>query len=93
MSILRNSFGLLFLLGTGITAASAGESSAVTTAEFEIPASGANGAILSQGGRFGGWSLYVKDGKPAYSYNFLGLARYTVSPRPSRSTSPMTATE
>jgi len=78
MSILRNSFGLLFLLGTGITAASAGESSAVTTAEFEIPASGANGAILSQGGRFGGWSLYVKDGKPAYSYNFLGLARYTV---------------
>jgi arylsulfatase len=49
------------------------------TAELEIPAEGANGAILSQGGRFGGWSLYMKDGKPAYTYNFLGLARYTVS--------------
>ena len=49
------------------------------TAELEIPAGGANGAILSQGGRFGGWSLYMKDGKPAYTYNFLGLERYTVA--------------
>jgi arylsulfatase len=45
----------------------------------EVPAEGANGAILSQGGRFGGWSLYMKDGKPAYVYNFLGLARYTIA--------------
>jgi arylsulfatase len=49
------------------------------TAELDIPAGGASGAILSQGGRFGGWSLYLKDGKPAYTYNFLGLARYTVA--------------
>ena len=49
------------------------------TAEIEVPAEGANGAILSQGGRFGGWSLYMKDGKPAYVYNFLGLSRYTVT--------------
>ena len=48
------------------------------TAELDIPTGGANGAILSQGGRFGGWSLYMKDGKPAYVYNFLGLSRYTV---------------
>jgi len=48
------------------------------TADLQIPANGANGAILSQGGRFGGWSLYMKDGKPAYTYNFLGLARYTI---------------
>ena len=49
------------------------------TAELDIPTGGANGAILSQGGRFGGWSLYMKDGKPAYTYNFLGLERYTVA--------------
>ena len=49
------------------------------TAELEIPADGAHGAILSQGGRFGGWSLFMKDGKPAYTYNFLGLERYTVT--------------
>jgi arylsulfatase A-like enzyme len=49
------------------------------TAELEIPAGGAHGAILSQGGRFGGWSLYMKEGRPAYTYNFLGLSRYTVA--------------
>jgi arylsulfatase len=49
------------------------------TAEVEVPAGGAHGAILVQGGRFGGWSLYVKDGKPAYDYNFLGLERTTIA--------------
>ncbi len=49
------------------------------TAELDIPAGGANGVILSQGGHFGGWTLYMKDGKPAYTYNFLGLSKYTVT--------------
>ena len=29
--------------------------------------------IIAQAGRFGGWSLYLKDGKPTYAYNYLGL--------------------
>ena len=49
------------------------------TAEVEVPASGANGTIIAQGGRFGGWSLYVKDGIPAYDYNFLGMMRYSIA--------------
>jgi len=49
------------------------------TAEVEIPKGGANGVILAQGGRFGGWSLYMKDGKPVYTYNYLGLERFTVA--------------
>jgi arylsulfatase len=49
------------------------------TAELEIPKGGANGVVLAQGGRFGGWALYFKDGKPAYTYNFLGLERFTVA--------------
>ena len=49
------------------------------TADVDIPAGGANGVILCQGGRFGGWSLYVKDGKPAYTYNFVGLEQFTVN--------------
>ena len=49
------------------------------TADIEVPASGANGTIIAQGGRFGGWSLYVKDGVPAYAYNFLGLQRTTIA--------------
>ncbi len=48
------------------------------TAEVTVPEDGGNGAILVQGGRFGGWGLYVKDGVPAYDYNFLGLERFTV---------------
>jgi arylsulfatase len=49
------------------------------TAEVDVPASSANGAILVQGGRFGGWALYVKDGVPAYDYNFLGLQHTTIA--------------
>jgi arylsulfatase A-like enzyme len=42
------------------------------TAEVEVGSDG-NGTIVCQGGRFGGLSFYIKDGKPAFSYNFLGL--------------------
>ena len=49
------------------------------TAEVNIPKGGANGVILAQAGRFGGWSLYLKDGKPTYTYNFLGLKRFTIA--------------
>jgi len=48
------------------------------TADLVIPPNGANGVILCQGGRFGGWSLYMKDGKPAYTYNWLGLEQFTI---------------
>jgi hypothetical protein len=34
---------------------------------------------LVQAGRFGGWSLYVKEGKPIYAYNYLGLKTYKVA--------------
>jgi arylsulfatase len=53
------------------------------TAEVEVPAGGAKGTILAQGGRFGGWALYVKDGRPAYDYNWLGMQRSSVAaPQP-----------
>ena len=48
-------------------------------AQVEIPQGGANGVILAQGGRFGGWSLYMKAGKPVYTYNFIGLERFNVA--------------
>jgi arylsulfatase A-like enzyme len=43
------------------------------TAEIAVAESPANGVIISQGGAFGGFSLYVADGKPAYCYNLFGL--------------------
>jgi len=42
------------------------------TADVEVKANG-NGVIVCQGGRFGGLSLYMKNGKPAFTYNYLGL--------------------
>jgi arylsulfatase len=49
------------------------------TAELEIPSSGADGVIIAQAGRFGGWSMYMKDGRVHHVYNFGGLERTTVS--------------
>jgi arylsulfatase len=49
------------------------------TADVEIPQGGAKGVILAQGGRFGGWSFYLEDGKPTYCYNFLGLKEFRVA--------------
>lgn len=49
------------------------------TAEIEIPQNGADGVILSQGGRFAGWSLYMADNKVSYVHNWVGLERYTIT--------------
>jgi arylsulfatase len=49
------------------------------TADINISKDNTQGVILTQGGRFGGWSLYMKEGKPEFMYNFLGLDRYVVS--------------
>lgn len=50
------------------------------TADVEIAqGTTANGIIIAQGGRFGGWALYAKNGTVAYDYNFLGMQRYTVA--------------
>jgi len=48
------------------------------TAEVVVPESGAEGVIIAQGGLTGGWSLYTKEGKPKYCYNFYGVNRYTI---------------
>jgi arylsulfatase len=53
--------------------------SSTIIADVEVPKGGANGTILAQGGRFGGWSLYMKKGVPAYDYNFLGLQRSSIT--------------
>jgi arylsulfatase len=52
--------------------------SVTITADIEVPEGGASGALLVQGSRYGGWSLHLRDGKPGYEYNWLGLQRYVV---------------
>jgi len=48
-------------------------------ADIETGDEPVNGVIVAQGGRFGGWSLYVKDGTPVFMYNYLGMERYTAT--------------
>jgi arylsulfatase len=45
------------------------------TADVDVAAAPANGVILAQAGRFGGWSLFTHAGKPMYEYNWFGLER------------------
>jgi arylsulfatase len=48
-------------------------------ADIETGSDPVNGVIVAQGGRFGGWSLYVKDGTLTYAYNYLGITSHTAS--------------
>jgi hypothetical protein len=48
-------------------------------AEVEIPAGGAEGVLVTQGGRFNGWGLYVLAGKPVFYYNTVGVYRSTIA--------------
>jgi arylsulfatase len=48
------------------------------TSEVEVPADGAAGVIIAQGGRFGGWSLYAKDGRAKFHYNVLGIKSFSI---------------
>jgi arylsulfatase len=48
------------------------------TAELEVPSKGAEGVIIHQGGAFGGMSLYAKNGKAKFAYNFFGLQTFTI---------------
>jgi arylsulfatase A-like enzyme len=48
------------------------------TAQLSVPQGGAEGVIIAQGGAFGGFSLYVHDGKPAYCYNLFGVQLFKV---------------
>ena len=46
------------------------------TADVTIPRDGAEGMIVTLGGRFGGYGLYLLKGKPVFDYNFLDLRHY-----------------
>jgi arylsulfatase A-like enzyme len=48
------------------------------TAAVDVPAGGADGVIIAQGGAFGGWSLYATGGKLKFAYNFAALETYRI---------------
>ncbi len=49
------------------------------TAQTQIPDGGADGVLIAQAGRFGGWSFYLKESRPTFTYNWLGQEKYTIA--------------
>src|SRR4029077_17583110 len=49
------------------------------TATIEVPQGGADGVLVAEGGAAGGYTLYIKDAKPVYEYNFFAHERYKVT--------------
>jgi arylsulfatase A-like enzyme len=70
-------FGGMRRLSENSMIATKNKSHAVT-AQLTAPEGGAEGVIISQGGSFGGWSLYAKEGRPVYCYNLAGLSQIKV---------------
>src|SRR5262245_18743880 len=46
------------------------------SADVEIPQGGAEGMLVTLGGRFGGYGLYLLKSKPVFTYNFVDLERF-----------------
>jgi arylsulfatase len=52
-------------------------------ADVELASDGASGVLVAQGGDAGGYTLYFKDGRPRYVYNYMGRDQFEVeSPNP-----------
>jgi arylsulfatase A-like enzyme len=64
-------------MGVDIFIATPGKSYTMT-ADVDVQA-GANGVIVAQGGRFGGFSFFLDAGKPTFVYNYLGLEKFNVA--------------
>lgn len=48
------------------------------TAEVDVPTGSGQGVVIAQGGRFGGWSVYLRGGCLTFCYNVLGIHLFTV---------------
>jgi hypothetical protein len=48
-------------------------------APIEIPANGAEGVLIAQGGQFCGWALFVHEGRLVYEHNYLAIERYRIT--------------
>jgi arylsulfatase len=69
---------------TGLPAAAAPNllgTSFTITADIDVPQSGAEGIIVTEGGRFGGYGFYLLKGKPTFTWNLLDLKRVSGQPR------------
>ena len=61
------------------SAANTKNTSHTITATIEVPQAGADGVLVAEGGAAGGYTLYIKDRKPVYEYNFMAHERYKIT--------------
>ena len=61
------------------SAADTKNASHTITATIEVPKDGADGVLVAEGGAAGGYTLYIKDGRPVYEYNYFAHERYKVT--------------
>ena len=46
------------------------------SADIDVPEGGGNGMLVTLGGRFGGYGLYLLKGMPVFTYNLMGVQRF-----------------
>src|SRR5256885_7391655 len=61
------------------SAANTKNTSHTIAATIEVPQGGTDGVLVAEGGAAGGYTLYIRDGKPVYEYNFMAHERYKVA--------------
>ena len=49
------------------------------TAEVDVPEKGADGVVIAQGGRFGGWSVFFIGSRVNFVYNVLGIHSFATA--------------
>jgi arylsulfatase len=49
------------------------------TVDVEVPKDGADGVLVAAGGNVGGYTLFVKEGKPMYEYNYFTVERFKIA--------------
>src|SRR4029079_2721528 len=75
----------LFTFYPGMTRIPAGSAPDIKNKSFKIAAEvnisdgGADGVLVTQGGRFNGWGLYLLEGKPVFHYNLIGKYRSSIA--------------
>jgi arylsulfatase len=61
------------------SAANTKNTSHTIIATIDVPQGGADGVLVAEGGAAGGYTLYIKDGKPVFEYNYMAHERYKVA--------------
>lgn len=61
------------------SAANTRNTSYTITATIEVPQGGADGVLVAEGGEAGGYTLYVKDGRPVFDYNYMAHEQYKIA--------------